>query len=159
MAMYGLQDKVRAGVLDGLDHDFVSKRATATVLFGEPVFVALGNETDIVPADFTNANLRFQGVAVVAHQSTITQVGEYPINEVVSVCNEGEVWVRVPDALTACANKPAFVTTLIADGNYKKFDVGPVGSTKYDAGCMFTSNPITLGTGLTYAKVDVRGLK
>jgi hypothetical protein len=159
MAMYGFQDKVRAGVLDGLDHDFVSKRATAVVQFGDPVFVALGNETDIVAPDFTNANLRFQGVAVIAQQSTITQVGEYPINEVVSVCNEGEIWVAVPDALTACANKPAFVTALIADPAYKKFNVGPVGTTMYDSGCTFTSNPITLGTGKTYAKVDIRGLK
>jgi hypothetical protein len=159
MAMYGYLDKVRAGTLDGFDHNYVSKRATAVVQFGEPVFATLGNETDIMPPDHANANLRFQGVAVLVQQSTITQVGEYPINEVVSVVTEGEIWVPVPDALSGCFGKPAFVVDLIGNAEYKKFNVGPAGATVYDAGCVFTSNPITLGTGKTYAKVEVRGLK
>jgi hypothetical protein len=158
MAMYGNLDAVRAGVLDGLDHNFVSKLNKVAMKFGDPVFVATGNETDGVAPDSTDATRKFAGVAVLVQQATKAVEGEYPVNELVSVCTSGEIWVRVPDALTLCANKPAHVVDLIANGEYKKFDATANANT-YDNVGYFTSNPISLGTGQTFAKVMLSGTK
>jgi hypothetical protein len=80
----------------------------------------------------------------------------------VSVCTDGEIWIRVPDALTGCANKIAFVTDLIADGAYKKFTDTASANTYGTAGIgvgVFKSNPISLGTGQTFARVALSGVK
>lgn len=156
--MYGDLSPVRAGVLDGLDHDYESRVALAAFKFGDPVMFDAGNETSAYVPDSTDASLVFGGVAVINQRGDNTSVGEYAIKDMVSVCTEGKIWVRVPDALSGCANKPAYVIDLIADGDYKKF-TDTAGANTYDPGCYFRSNPITLGTGQTFAMVEVRGVK
>lgn len=158
MAMYGNQDSVRAGVLDGLDHNFESRIAVAAFKFGDPVMYDAGDEKKCYVPDSTDVSLVFGGIATLSQQSYVDSVGEYPINSVVSVCTEGEIWVRVPDGLTGCANKPAYVIDLLADGDYKKF-TATSGANTYDPGCVFKGNPISLGAGQTFARIEVRGLK
>ncbi len=96
--------------------------------------------------------------AKIAGNTVYLRTGEYADGDEVSVCTEGKIWVRVPDGLTGCSNKPAYVIDLIADGDYKKF-TATSGANTYDPGCWFRSNPITLGTGQTFALVEVRGVK
>lgn len=158
MAQYGDLDKVRAGTLDGLDHNFESRVASVAVQFGDPVMYDAGNETTCYAPDSTDVSLVFGGVAVLSHRSFVDSEGEYPVEDMVSVCTDGEIWVRVPDGLSGCANKVAYVIDLLADVDYKKF-TATSGANTYDAGCVFKSNPISLGTGKTYARVEVRGLK
>ena len=160
MAMYGMTDRVRAGVLDGLDHDFVSKRVAVACKFGAPLMVNAGNEKDAELADSTDTGQKFIGVAVEVEQEDRTVVGEWPAKSVVSVCIDGVVSVRVPDGKTAIANKPAYVVDLLADGDYQKFtDVS--GANTYDTAVgVFASNAWTLGTGETFAFVRLTaGLK
>jgi hypothetical protein len=156
MAMYGNLDAVRPGMLDGLDHDVVSKRASVAFKFGEPAFVTPGNETDIVQGDVTATTLVFQGVVIHTYYADNTVEGEYPAGHVVPTCRDGEVWVRVPDGKTTIFGKEAHVVANTGNAEYKKFtDVSAV--TTVSTGCTFTSNAVNLGTGQTFAKVMVNG--
>lgn len=156
MAMYENLDTARAGMLDGLDHDYVSKRTAVAFKFGDPAFVDAGNETDIVQGDVTDVSLVFQGVVVLTQYADNTVEGELPAKHVASVCRDGEIWVRVPDAETATANLPAFAITDTGEADYKKF-TQTSGATTVTTGAIFTSNPVTLGTGETFARIKVNG--
>lgn len=158
MAQYGKLDAVRAGMLDGLEHGYESRVADAVIQFGDPVMYDVGDEKTAYAPDSTDTSLKFGGVAVLSQRAYIDSKGEYPIGDQVSVCNEGEIWVRVPDALTGCANKPAHVIDLISDGDYKKF-TDTAGANTYDNVAVFKGNPISLGTGLTFARIAVSGVK
>jgi hypothetical protein len=158
MAQYGSLDKVAPGTLDGLFHDFESRVANAVTQFGDPVMYDAGDEKKCYAPDSTDVSLVFGGVAVTAPRSYNSSVGEYPAGDQVSVVKSGEVWVKVPDGLTGCANKIAYVIDLIADGDYKKF-TATSGANTYDSKCVFKGNPITFGAGKTYARVEVRGVQ
>jgi len=158
MAMYGKLDAVVPGTLDGLNHNIESRVATVAVQFGDPVMYDAGVADKVFAPDSTDASLVFGGVAAISQRSDVDSEGQYDIKDMVSVVTDGEIWVRVPDALTACANKPAFVIDLLADADYKKF-TDTAGANTYDSGTVFKSNPISLGVGKTYALVEVRGLK
>jgi hypothetical protein len=158
MAMYGNVDTARAGMLDGLTHDFVSKRTAVGFKFGDPAFVDAGNETDIVQGDVTDTSLVFQGVVVLTQFSDNTLEGELPAKHVASVVRDGEIWVRIPDDETATANKVAYVNADTTDPvNYKLFTTVSVDDTTVTTGCIFTSNPVDLGTGKTFARIKVNG--
>lgn len=255
MGMYGYLDAVRAGVLDGLDHNFESRKAVSALKFGAPVFYKNGDEkfgykanrnalTATLSGDLVTSNVitttvtlngvaltpvastfagdhattlaahiaaiaaltgvtcaagtaarsytvtgdadtdnvgfvsvvtlgagqatvsysaatnatKFGGIAVLSQRSTNTVEGEYPAGDMVSVCTEGEIWVRVADNLTLCANKPAYVVFDSDEAAYGQFT--PTSSVDtYDAGAYFRGNPIVVGTGETFARIEVRGLK
>ena len=158
MAMYGNLLAVRAGTLDGLDHNFVSKRADVGFQFGDPAFVDAANETDIVAPDSTDASLKFQGVAVHTYYSDRDVEGEYPENHMVPVCTGGEIWVKVVAVDTAIiANTPAYVIDLTSDGNYKAF-TDLAGANTYGPIGYFTSNAVTVGA-VKFAKIVIDGIK
>ena len=156
MAMYGNLDTARAGMLDGLDHDFVSKRTAVAFKFGDPAFVDAGNETDIVQGDVADVSLVFQGVVVLTQYADNTVEGELPAKEVASVVRDGEIWVRVPEGMTATANLSAFAIADSGEADYKKFTKTSAATT-VTTGAIFTSNPVAVSTGNTFARIKVDG--
>lgn len=159
MAQYEKIDAVRAGMPDGLEHGYESRVAAVAIQFGDPVFYDVGNEKEAFLPDVTDTSLKFGGVAVLSQRSYVDSKGEYPALDMVSVCHEGEIWVRVPDDLTGCANKPALVVAATGNAEYKKFTDTVSAGVTYDSGAVFKGNPVSLGTGLTFARIEVRGLK
>ena len=99
---------------------------------------------------------KFAGVAVLSQRSFLTVEGEYPIGDMLSVVTEGGIWVKVPDGLTGCANKAAYVIANSDNADYKKFTA--TATNTYAIGGYFKSNPIVVGTGATFALVVVDGL-
>jgi hypothetical protein len=108
-------------------------------------------------ADTYATSFKFGGVAVISQRSFVDSTGEYPATDMVNVLTEGEIWVSVPDGTTGTANQIAYVIANSDNANYKKFTA--TATNNYDSGCYFKSNPIAVGTGKTFAKVEVRGIK
>jgi len=160
MAMYGNLDAVRAGTLDGLEHNFIHKRGDVGFVFGEPVFVTPGNETDGFAADVTDTDLLFQGVTVASYYSDNLVEGEYPAGHSQPVCTEGEIWVQLGSTVsgTDVFGAEALVVGLVGDADFGLWtDTAAVGET-VSVGVYFTSNAVAVGeTGseVYFAKVKL----
>lgn len=120
--------------------------------------VTLGGSQATASYAYGTSTLVFGGVAIVSHRefwdgATGTDVsGIYPTLDMVNSLNDGEVWVKVPDAASNTANKPAYVILNTESADYGKFTT--TSTNNYDCGCYFKSNPLN-----KLAKVEVRGIK
>ena len=157
MAAYGAPDAATAGLMDGLHSAKTYSLRVPTlgdgeaVLFGDPAFVKAGNEDELFLADDTDADLIFGGVVVNQPRAGRSTQGEYASDEMASVLEEGRVWVRIADGVTATVNLPAYVVDDPDSDDYKTFTKHSTGN--YPTNGIFRSNPVG---GL--AILEVRGI-
>ena len=153
---YGLIERAKAGLLDGLNKEIetMSVQDGDSFDFGDPIFAKEGAAGVAEVGDTTDDTLIFAGVALISQRSYVEEQGEYVEYTPMNVLSKGRVWVKVPSGLSSISNTPAYVNDDSTDVDYGKFTNE---TAYYHTGGFFRSEPIAVGSDYL-AIVEVRGL-
>jgi hypothetical protein len=145
MAEYGLMDVARPGLTDGLQRNVrtLAVQEGDGFEFGDPIFVAVGDEVNAYVGDNANADLLFAGVAIISHRSSVVEQGEYEEYDAMNCLEAGDVWVRVPSDVSDLAHSRAYVIDDPTDEHYGYFT--NVEGTNFLTGGYFRTGPVVVG--------------